>query len=91
MRFPAQALALLGALALLLASTGTHAHASGSSLDKPCAVCAARVQSASLCPAPAAQLPALARLAIELFHPAPAARDFRLRGGTPPRGPPLTA
>jgi hypothetical protein len=90
MRFRAQALALLGALALLLVSTGAHVHAGGTSLDKPCAVCAARLQSASLCPPPATLVRASAGLPVELFHPAPVARDFRLRGSTAPRGPPRT-
>ena len=91
MRFRSSALALLGALAVLLASTGAHRHVDrGPALDKPCTVCAVQAHSVATC----ADLPArpvpVRELAIELSHRAPLVRALLTDGSAAPRGPPLT-
>jgi hypothetical protein len=86
-----RALAILGALALLAASMGAHDHAErGVSLDKTCAVCTARAQSACISE-PEDLLAAPGELILPLFSPAPLALDLWTHGGAAPRGPPATA
>jgi len=91
MRLRTHALVLLGALALLWASTGAHGHGDEPRLDVSCAVCAAQVQTGALSPEPAHLPSCEPRLALELFHPAALLRDLRTRAAAAPRGPPLTA
>jgi hypothetical protein len=91
MRFRSSALALLGALAVLLAGTGAHRHADrGPALDKPCTICAIQAQSVATCPAEATACEARPQLALDVLQRAPLAHPFRIDGSAAPRGPPLT-
>jgi hypothetical protein len=89
MRLRSHALVLLGAFALLWASTVAHGHGNEPRLEASCAVCATQVQRVAPPPEPTA-LPARAPIAIELFHPAPLSRDLPSGSGAEPRGPPRT-
>jgi hypothetical protein len=91
MRLRAHALALLGALAFLLASTGAHGHANGTELDKPCAVCAAQAQSRASCPDPELGPAFETELSIALFHPEPLSLSHWTWDSAAARAPPLTA
>jgi hypothetical protein len=91
MRLRAHALALLGALAFLLASTGGHGHANGTGLDKPCAICAAQAQSRASCPDPEIGPAFAPELSIELFHPESPSLSHWSWDSAAARAPPLTA
>jgi len=90
-RLRIHALAFLGALAFLLASTGSHVHPDGLALERACAVCTAQAQSSATCPELVSAAAHHPQISLELFRPAPLSRDLQDRGSAAPRGPPAIA